>query len=149
DTIHSPYFVNCMHISMVLGDMLGSAKLNGIAGHTSNYGDRFVLDKGARSSLEKGAKAQYYPLSPPDNKKYNQSRPTYHLDNLLTRTEKHYWATINKLNASTSKCACAIITKETGISCMPLAAASSAFIHSSFFPIDPFHLLCQNIVAFV
>ncbi|EGO02674.1 hypothetical protein SERLA73DRAFT_29372, partial [Serpula lacrymans var. lacrymans S7.3] len=43
DAIDSSYFVNCMHISMILRNMLGSAKLNGMAGHTSNYGDRFVL----------------------------------------------------------------------------------------------------------
>ncbi|EGN97213.1 hypothetical protein SERLA73DRAFT_57404, partial [Serpula lacrymans var. lacrymans S7.3] len=43
DAINSSYFINCMYMSMILGDMLGSAKLNGMAGHTANYGDRFVL----------------------------------------------------------------------------------------------------------
>ncbi|EGO05111.1 hypothetical protein SERLA73DRAFT_44201 [Serpula lacrymans var. lacrymans S7.3] len=57
DAIDFSYFINCMYMTMILGDMLGSAKLNGMAGHTANYGDRFVLVKGARSSLEKGAKA--------------------------------------------------------------------------------------------
>ncbi|EGN97574.1 hypothetical protein SERLA73DRAFT_29368, partial [Serpula lacrymans var. lacrymans S7.3] len=43
DAIDSSYFINRMYMSMILGDMLGSAKLNGMAGHTANYGDRFVL----------------------------------------------------------------------------------------------------------
>lgn len=32
---------------------------------------------------------------------------------------------------------------------MPLAAASYAFIHPSFFPLDPFHLLFENVAAFL
>ena len=38
DAVDSSYFVNHACICMALGDMLGSAKLNGIAGH-SIYGD--------------------------------------------------------------------------------------------------------------
>ncbi|EGN95922.1 hypothetical protein SERLA73DRAFT_29365, partial [Serpula lacrymans var. lacrymans S7.3] len=43
DAIDSSYFINHMYMTMILGDVLGSAKLNGMAGHTANYGDRFVL----------------------------------------------------------------------------------------------------------
>jgi len=39
DAVDSSYFVNKAYISMVLGDMLGSAKLNGMAGHSAIYGD--------------------------------------------------------------------------------------------------------------
>ncbi|EGO18369.1 hypothetical protein SERLADRAFT_340148, partial [Serpula lacrymans var. lacrymans S7.9] len=33
DAIVSSYFINHMYMTMILGDMLGSAKLNGMAGH--------------------------------------------------------------------------------------------------------------------
>jgi len=39
DTVDSSYFVNHAHIVMALGNMLGSAKLNGMAGHSAIYGD--------------------------------------------------------------------------------------------------------------
>ena len=43
DAIDFSYFVNHAHIVMALGDMLGSAKLNGMAGHSAIYGDRFIM----------------------------------------------------------------------------------------------------------
>jgi hypothetical protein len=52
---------------MALGDMLGSAKLNGMAGHTAIFGDRFSMVQGAKSSLIKGEKSQYYQMNAPDN----------------------------------------------------------------------------------
>ncbi|EGO02509.1 hypothetical protein SERLA73DRAFT_47182 [Serpula lacrymans var. lacrymans S7.3] len=131
------YFINHMYLSMVLGDMLGSAKLNGMAGHTAIYGDRFVLIKGARSSLEKGAKAQYHPIVLPNNDKYNKECAVYNLDKLPRRTNEHYWSTINKLSMAAIKSLHATITKETGISCMPLTATSPAFVHP-YFQLIPF-----------
>ena len=56
DAIDSSYFVNHAHIVMALADMLGSAKLNGMAGHSAIYGDQFTMVLGACSSLAKGAK---------------------------------------------------------------------------------------------
>jgi hypothetical protein len=41
------------------------------------------------------------------------------------------------------------ITKATGISKMPLCAASKAFIHPCFFPLDPFHLFMENDAPFL
>jgi hypothetical protein len=55
DAIDSSVFISKAYITMALGDMLGSAKLNGMSGHTAIFGDRFSLVKGAKSSLEKGA----------------------------------------------------------------------------------------------
>ena len=139
DAIDSSYFVNHAHIVMALGDMLGSAKLNGMAGHSAIYGDWFTMVWGACSSLAKGAIAQYYPISPPENKKYNPNRPeAYDLANLPMRTGTSYWETINKLEAATSKTARAAITKSTGVSWLPLCAASKAFLHPTYFPVDPF-----------
>ncbi|KAF8218556.1 hypothetical protein L208DRAFT_1125100, partial [Tricholoma matsutake] len=43
DAIDSLYFVFQGSICMALGDMLGSAKLNGMAGHSAICGDRFSL----------------------------------------------------------------------------------------------------------
>jgi Transposase family tnp2 len=150
DAVDSSYFVNHAYIVMALGDMLGSAKLNGMAGHSAIYGDRFTMVQGARSSLAKGAKAQYYPMSPPENKKYNPNRPElYDLANLPIREAKLYWEIINKLEAATSKTARAVITKSTGVSRLPLCAASKAFLHPTYFPLDPFHLFYENNMAYI
>ena len=62
DAIDSSYFVNHTYLCMILGDMLGSAKISGMAGHTAVYGDRFSMIKGACASLKKWSKYQYYPL---------------------------------------------------------------------------------------
>ena len=148
DAVDSSYFVNHACICMALGDMLGSAKLNGMAGHSAIYGDRFSMVKGAKASLNKGAKAQYYPISPPEHLKYNPGRPEYNLCNLPMRQESQYWETIGKIQGASSKATKVTLTKETGISRMPLCAASPAFVHPSFFPLDPFHLIYENCMAF-
>ncbi|KAF8955648.1 hypothetical protein BDZ97DRAFT_1907529 [Flammula alnicola] len=89
-------------------------------------------------------------MSPPENDKYNPSRPaSYDLNNLPMRQETDYWTTINQLATASSKQQRAKITKETGISRLPLCAASKAFIHPTFFPIDPFHLFYENSMAFI
>jgi hypothetical protein len=144
DAVDSSYFVNRAHICMALGDMLGSAKLSGMAGHSAVFGDRFSMVKGARSSRKKGAKAQYYPISPPQSDTYNRGRPSYDLDDIPMRTESEYWAIIDRLEKASSKAARTTITRETGISRMPLCAASPAYVHPSFFPLDPFHLFYEN-----
>ncbi|KIL64665.1 hypothetical protein M378DRAFT_77785 [Amanita muscaria Koide BX008] len=121
-----------------------------MAGHSAVRGDRFSLVDGARSSLKKGAKYQYYPISPPQNDKYNPTRPSqYNLDDLPIRTENRYWDTIGKLSAASSKAQTNAIVRETGIVRMPLASASTAFVHPSFFPLDPFHLFFENIMPFI
>ncbi|KIL53929.1 hypothetical protein M378DRAFT_53753, partial [Amanita muscaria Koide BX008] len=43
DAVDSSYFVCHASICMILGDMLGSAKLNGMAGHSAVHGDRFSM----------------------------------------------------------------------------------------------------------
>ena len=68
DAVDSSYFVLRAFICAVKGDMLRSAKLSGMAGSSANYGDRFSLVKGASPS--KGAKPQYYPISPPQKDVY-------------------------------------------------------------------------------
>ena len=47
DAVDSSYFLNHVCICTALGDMLGSAKLNGMAGHSAIYGDCFSMVKGA------------------------------------------------------------------------------------------------------
>ena len=86
---------------MALGDMLGSAKLSGMAGRTALYGDCFTMIQGARSSLKSGSKSIYYPISPPCSAEYNLTWPeTYDLDNLPMQTEEDYWNTIASLDAA-------------------------------------------------
>ncbi|EKM78020.1 hypothetical protein AGABI1DRAFT_42644 [Agaricus bisporus var. burnettii JB137-S8] len=121
-----------------------------MAGHSAIFGDRFSLVQAAYSSTSSGAKAQYYPLNPPHNDVYNPTRPTYAQGNIPPRSQHHYWQTIRLLhNPLNSKADLMEITKSTGISKMPLCAASQAFIHPSFFPLDPFHLFMENDAPFL
>ena len=150
DAVDSSYFVHRSCISMALGDMLGSAKLNGMAGHTAIFGDRFSLVQGAKSSLIKGAKSQYYPMNAPENDRYNPSRPSkYDLSKIPRRSQALYWTTIEQLGAAKTKKDRSDITKATGVSRLPLCAASVAFTHPTFFPLDPFHLFYENCMAFI
>ena len=53
DAVDSSNFVNHACITMALGDMLGSAKLSGMGGHSAFYGDRFTLCKVQKQALQK------------------------------------------------------------------------------------------------
>jgi hypothetical protein len=64
DAIDSSYFVLRAYLCGVKGDMLGSAKLNGMAGHAARHGDRFSMVQGACTGKEKGAKRHNIILSP-------------------------------------------------------------------------------------
>jgi len=139
DAVDSSYFVNQFYICMALGDMLGSAKPNGMAGHSAIYGDCFSMVKGAKANNKKGAKTQYYPISSSVFAMVNHDHPLYNFCNLPLCEEDFYWKTIEKLQKAPNKAQRTAITKDTGISRMPLCAASPAFVHPSFFPFDPFH----------
>jgi hypothetical protein len=133
DAVDSSCFLNHACICMALGDMLGSEKLNGMAGHSAIYDDCFSMVKGAQASIKKGSKAQYYPISPPQNSIYNPGCPeTYDLYDLLMHKEDSYWKAIAEILGVTSGAHHAAITKETGISHMPLCAPSPAFLHPTF-----------------
>ncbi|KAF9522524.1 hypothetical protein CPB83DRAFT_776972 [Crepidotus variabilis] len=112
-------------------------------------GDRFSTVQGAKASTEKGAKSQYYPLSPPENTIYNPSRkPTYDPLDLPMQTQQSYWDTIIQLEKAKTKKDETDITRKTGVSRLPLCAASPAFVHPTFFPLNPFHLFYENCMAF-
>jgi hypothetical protein len=64
---------------------------------------------------------------------------------LPIRTLEGYWKTIERLEAVKSiKTQYAAVVQETGVSGLPLCAASPAFSHSFFFPLDPFHIFYEN-----
>ena len=65
------------------------------------------------------------------------------------RNQSDYWTTIEKLSNATSKKAENDIRETTGISHLALCVASLAFLHPSFFPLDPFHLFYENCMAFL
>ncbi|KJA26463.1 hypothetical protein HYPSUDRAFT_132751 [Hypholoma sublateritium FD-334 SS-4] len=90
-------------------------------------------------------------MNPPEHGQYNPDRPkSYDLNNIPMRTQTHYWKTIEALSeAGLSKKNKAAITRSTGISRLPLCAASVAFTHPTFFPLDPFHLFYENCMAFM
>jgi len=96
DALDSSWFTHCAWIVMGAGDMLGSAKINGMAGHAAIYGDQFTTVQ--------GAKALYYPMTPPENDKFNpQHPPSYNLTQLPMHTEEEYWKVIKALESSHSK----------------------------------------------
>jgi len=144
DAVDSSYFVLKAYLCGVKGDMLGSAKLNGMAGHSGLHGDRFSMVQGARAGKEKGARPQYYPLSPPQKDTFNKDRPDIDLNYIPMREQSHYWMTINRLLSAKTKKEHQSIVRETGISRLTLCSASPAFSHPSFFPLDPFHLFYEN-----
>ena len=97
--------------------------------------------------IQIGAKAQYYPLQPPikDGKDYNKDRPHVNPYDLPIRTLADYWKTIKRLEAAKGRITqYNDIVKETGVSGLPICAASPAFSHPFFFPLDPFHLFYEN-----
>ncbi|KAF8995356.1 hypothetical protein BDQ17DRAFT_1218084, partial [Cyathus striatus] len=81
---------------------------------------------------------------------YNPTQPSsYNLNELPMHKEEDYLETISKLATASSKQQCIKITKETEVSHLPLCAASQAFIHPTFFPMDPFHLFYKNCMAHI
>ncbi|KAF8868877.1 hypothetical protein BD779DRAFT_1458932 [Infundibulicybe gibba] len=81
--------------------------------------------------------------------KYNPQRAKYSLSKLPIRTQGGYWDIIRKLDSKSSQNSKAQITKATGVVRLPLCAASHAFIHPVFFPLDPFHLFYENCMAYM
>jgi hypothetical protein len=63
---------------------------------------------------------------------------------LPMRGQRHYWESITRLHSASTKAERQKITRDTGISRHTLCAASPAFSHPSFFPLDPFHLFYEN-----
>ena len=61
------------------------------------------------------------------------------------REIEDYWETIKRLEAAKgNKTQCTAIVRETGVAGLPICAASPAFSHPFFFPLDPFHLFYEN-----
>lgn len=147
DALDSAYILIKACIAIGAGDMLGSAKINGMAGHAAIHGDRFSMVQAAKSSMARGSKAQYYPILTPDT--YNSSRPQYSYAELPIRDHEKYFETLRELECAGNENQRRKITKATGISRLPLCAASQAFFHPTFFPLDPFHLIYENCMAFI
>jgi hypothetical protein len=149
DAVDSSYFVLRAYICAVKGDMPGSAKMSGMAGHSALHGDRFSLVQGAYTAKQSGAKPQYYPISPPQKAKYNSRCNIVDLNHLPLRGQRHYWDTIKRLESAATSQEHRKIVKSTGISCLTICAASPAFLHPSFFPLDPFHLFYENCMVHI
>jgi hypothetical protein len=144
DAVDSSYFVLRAYLCGVKGDMLGSAKLSGMAGHSAQLGDRFSMVQGAYPTKGGGAKAQYYPISPPQKNTINPKCAIVDLNHLPLRSQRHYWETLERLECAGTITERKRIVQETGISRLTMCAASPAFFHPSFFPLDPFHLFYEN-----
>jgi hypothetical protein len=71
--------------------------------------------------------------------------PQYDILSLPIRTIENYWQIIERLEAiKGNKTQHTAIVRETGVSGLPICAASPAFSHPFFFPLDPFHLFYEN-----
>jgi hypothetical protein len=147
DALNDAYFVCRAWITLGLGDMLGSAKINGMARHGGIYGNRFSMVQAAKTSDQSSSRAQYYPILNTD--RFNPDRCKYSFDDIPMREYNYYFDVLLKLDEASSKAERERITQQTGILRLPLCAASAAFFHPSFFPIDPFHLFYENIMAFI
>ena len=61
------------------------------------------------------------------------------------RNLEDYWKIIQRLEVAKGKVTqYSDIVRETGVSGLPICAASPAFSHPFFFPLDPFHLFYEN-----
>ncbi|KAF8164677.1 hypothetical protein BJ912DRAFT_863617 [Pholiota molesta] len=80
---------------------------------------------------------------------YNPGRQQYSYDKLPIRQHQTYFKTLRELEAAGNENQRRKITKATGVSRLPLCAASPAFFHPTFFPLDPFHLIYENCMAFI
>ena len=149
DAVDSSYFVLKAYICGVNGDMLGSAKLSGMVGHSALHGDRFTMVQGARSAGQTSARAQYYPISPPESAEHNSTHPIFDLYHLPYRSQRHYWDTIQRLKSAPTQAELQRIVHSTGVSQLTICAASPAFLHPSFFPLDPFHLFYENCMVHI
>ena len=147
DTLEDAYFVCQAWITLGLGDMLGSAKINGMAGHGGIYGDCFSMVQAAKTSDQSSSCVQYYTMLNIDH--FNPDHHNYSFDDLPMCEYNNYFDVLLKLDQASSKAEQERITQQTGILQLPLCAASAAFFHPFFFPIDPFHLFYKNMMAFV
>lgn len=95
------YFVCRAWITLGLGDMLGSAKINGMAGHGGIYGDRFSMVQAAKTSDQSGSRAQYYPILNID--RFNPDRHKYSFDDIPMREYNYYFDVLSKLEQASSK----------------------------------------------
>ncbi len=72
-------------------------------------------------------------------------RPPYNISKLPMRNIDDYWETIKELEgAKNNKTELGLIVWKTGVVALPKCAASPAFSHPFFFPLDPFHLFYEN-----
>jgi hypothetical protein len=81
--------------------MLGSAKINGMAGHGGIYGDRFSMVQAAKTSDQSGSCAQYYPILNTD--RFNPDRHMYSFNDIPMREYNYYFDVLLKLEEASSK----------------------------------------------
>ena len=146
--VDSSYFVLRAFVCAIKGDMLGSAKLSGWAGHSANYGDHFSLVKGA-STINTGSKAQYYPISPPQKDKIIKSVMMLIQTTCHCKTRDISGTQFSGLNLQPQLMRKIRLLKSTGIAQLTISAASPAFLHPSFSPLDPFHLFYENCMVHI
>ncbi|KAF8261508.1 hypothetical protein EI94DRAFT_1472119, partial [Lactarius quietus] len=60
-----------------------------------------------------------------------------------------YWEAVRRLQSTANKNEYSKIVHSTGVSCLTMCAASPAFLHPSFFPLDPFHLFYENCMVHI
>jgi hypothetical protein len=79
----------------------------------------------------------------------NPKCDTIDMNKLPMRGQRHYWKSIERLESTTALSEHRRVVKDAGISHLTMCAASPAFAHLSFFPLDPFHLFYENCMVHI
>ncbi|KAE8219009.1 hypothetical protein CF319_g7214 [Tilletia indica] len=129
-------------------DERGGASVSEGPDATSTMTNATGVAPASTSLRPKWGKTPYFPLSTPLDLHLlqpNVSRPsTYDPMALPLRSDDTFRSHITQIQLATSKTERKRVGTRTGVAALPLLAASPAFTHPEFFPLDIFHLFSFN-----
>lgn len=125
-----------------LADMMGSMKVNSSTGPSGVYACRFSKVAGCRPGI--GKRRQYFAITSEYIAVANPTRDKYDYYMLPMRNEKEFMETIEKLNNETSSTARKLIIRNSGVTHLPMFAASPGWTYPTFYPMDCLHQLYAN-----
>jgi len=136
------------YLVSILGDQLGSAKMNGLKGHRGKFGCRFCSCEGVRAGTT------YYwslrLLCQCTDVAHQERHVSYSAEAISSgaydRTHSTYVAKVREIEAAASAHK-ATLQREAGIIERPLCAGLPTFVAPWFFPIDAAHSLENNASA--
>lgn len=142
DAYEGVNFVFKAYLVGFLADMMGSMKVNSSTGPSGVYACRFSKVAGCKPGA--GRRRQYFAISSEYIGVANPDREKYDYYMLPMRNEKEFMETIEKLNNEKSPTARKLITRNTGVTHLPMFAASPGWTYPTFYPMDCLHQLYAN-----